>query len=202
MTMKAAFWFLSASALALASCRAAPTTDDVPSSLAEYVLTAPPEMKNTTFIDFGSKVHLIGYDISPDGPAAPGAELKVTLYWKSVAKLDPGWGLFLHLLDDRGRRIGNFDNDGPLRTWQDSERRQALPPSLWEPGLVYVDPVTVVPRDASGTISLVTGVWHDGMRLPVLSGPTDGHDAGIVTHLDTGVAARRRSADVSLSKKK
>jgi len=38
-------------------------------------------------------------------------------------------------------------------------------------------------------VTIVVGVWNDQMRLPVVSGTTDGHDAAVITNLSTGVSS-------------
>jgi hypothetical protein len=156
----------------------------------------PDQLKNTTFVDFGSKVELVGYDVSPEGVARPGTSLHVTLYWKRSADLGPGWGLFTHLEDERGRQIANFDREGAFRGALSSK------PSGFarlELGKVYTDEQTVtVPKEdlLTPNITLVVGVWNDNMRLPVVSGSTDDHDAAIIGHFATGVP-RRAAALVS-----
>jgi len=65
--------------------------------------------------------------------------------------------------------------------------------SVLELGKVYTDEQTfAVPKADVVTpkITIVVGVWNEAMRLPVVSGPSDGHAAAIVTHLSTGVPRR------------
>lgn len=156
----------------------------------------PDGVKNPTRVDFGSKLELVGYDVSPEGVARPGTSLHVTLYWQRTGDLDPGWGLFTHLEDDLGRQIGNFDREGAFRGALSSK-----PSGLarLELGKVYTDEQNVsVPKEdlLTPNITLVAGVWNDSMRLPIVSGPTDGHDAAIIAHFATGVP-RRTAALVS-----
>src|SRR2546421_414296 len=51
--------------------------------------------------------------------------------------------------------------------------------------------VELIGYDLSPKLTLVVGVWNDSMRLPIISGPTDGHDAAILSHFVTGVTRRR-----------
>jgi hypothetical protein len=157
------------------------------------------DVKTTTFVDFGSKVQLVGYDISPQRTAKPGDAIHLTLYWKRGGPLDPGWGLFTHLEDDQGRQIGNFDREGSFRSAL-AGKPEGL--SRLELGKIYTDEQAVsVPKAdvVSPNITLVVGVWNEAVRLPIVSGPTDGHDAAILSHFATGVP--RRALAVANDKK-
>ena len=58
------------------SCASPGTSDDkkVDPALQQYVLSAVPvDVPNPTFVDFGGKVHLVGYEVTPQGTAAPGS---------------------------------------------------------------------------------------------------------------------------------
>jgi hypothetical protein len=148
------------------------------------------DVKHTTFVDFGSKVALVGYDVSPDGAARPGDTVRLTLYWRRTGRIEAGWGLFTHLEDERGRQISNFDREGGFRGAL-SKVEGGL--AGLELGKVYADEQTLtVPKPDTVTpkISIVVGVWNDQMRLPIISGPTNGHDAALVGHLATGVPRR------------
>lgn len=192
-----------AALLMLGGC-AAPRDESkaVPETLQKYVLDQrPANMQHERFIDFGGKVHLIGYDAEPTDRVLPGGELKVTYYWKSVGELGPDWELFTHVLNDRGQRITPppadpqvpYDDRGPLRERAGPQRRgpQALPPSRWVPGRYYVDEQTLPIPSATQAlltprITLLIGVWNGPMRLEVLSGPAV-EEAGIVAHFETGI---------------
>ena len=179
--------------LALASMGAcAPTAkQEAPADLAAFAHERlMDDVKHTTFIDFGSKVQLIGYDVSPEDSAKPGESVKMTLYWKRTGQLDPGWRLFTHVHDDQGRQISNFDREGAFRSALGAKESGL---SILELGKVYTDEQTfAVPKADVVTpkITIVVGVWNDTMRLPVVSGPSDGHAAAIVTHISTGVGRR------------
>src|SRR5262245_52884361 len=82
-------------------------------SLVQYVLDdVPSDVKHRMLIDFQGKVHLVGYDIEPDGVVAPGARFKLRMYWKSVSRLSAGWSPFTHLVGPDGRRLerGGLDD--------------------------------------------------------------------------------------------
>jgi hypothetical protein len=200
--------------LGAAGCQPAGTTPTAPEaidpSLAQYVLAdVPTDVPNRCYLDFGGKVALVGYAIEPTGVAAPGSHVKLTLYWQSLSALGPGWGLFTHLLvPHQPHRL--LDSSGPLRklvSSPDGGQRQALGPSSWERGKIYVDPLEFdIPMNARAPeLTVVAGVWRDalrvvkegvpedpklaipGLRLPVLSGPADDMQRGIVLHIETGL---------------
>ena len=88
---------------------------------------------------------------------------------RSSQQLEPGWALFTHVVS-HGSAAGNFDKAGPLRklvAGSDGEMRQALGPSSWEPGHVYVDQLELeVPKNTdSPQVGVMVGVWHD--MLPI-----------------------------------
>lgn len=173
-----------------AACTPAPKEEGAEDLAAYAHERLPEDVKNRTLVDFGSKVELVGYDVSPEGTAGPGTVIHVTLHWKRGGDLGPGWGLFTHLEDERGRQIGNYDRDGAFRGAL-SGKPSGL--ARLELGKVYTDEqnVTLPKEDVlTPNVTLVVGVWNDDMRLPIVSGPTDGHDAAIIAHFATGVPRR------------
>jgi hypothetical protein len=142
-------------------------------------------------IDFGGKVHIVGYEVSPEGAARPSQALTVKLYWERVGALDPGWGLFTHLEDDLGRQIRNFDREGAFHG-KIAGQPGAL--ALLELGKIYADEQTLeLPKanELTPRVSLVVGVWNKDTRLPVVSGSTNGHDAALIASFSTGVERQR-----------
>lgn len=189
-------------ASALCGCTAQGRQADVASELAPFVVQEIPDTARRAYIDFGGKLALVAHEVVPDGKAAPGQSVTAKFYWKPVSFQSPGWGLFTHLEDGRGKQIRNFDEAGPFRKWLGSKAQSGL--SLLELGNVYVDQQTFeMPQAADLTpeVLLVVGVWNGDMRLPVVSGPSDGHQAGIVASIETGiewpkVAAKRSEKEV------
>lgn len=158
--------------------------------LKAYVLDAVPgDVPNKLDLNFEGKVHLVGYSIEPKGNAAPGAEVKLTMYWRVDEKLDDGWSLFTHILDAAGNRVLNIDNVGPLREVKESH--QALWPSAWEKGKIYKDEQAFRMPDDLKTpeVSIVVGIWKGDARLKITSGPADAENRGIVAHVKTGFVA-------------
>src|SRR5262249_10186195 len=68
------------------------------------------------------------------------------------------------------------------------ESHQALWPSAWEKGKVYVDEQSFrIPDDtASPEITIATGIWKGDARLRVVGGPADAENRGIVARRKTG----------------
>ena len=156
-------------------------------ALKQYVLSAAPgDIPHRVDAVFEGKAKLLGYRISPEGTAGPGAEIKLTMYWECMEDIPDGWNLFTHVLDAAGQRVLNVDNVGPIRQWTDN--RQALAPSVWEKGKVYVDEQVFRLPDQLDTpeLSVVTGIWKAEARLKITSGPHDTENRAIVAHLKTG----------------
>ena len=79
-------------ALGTSSCRAEEKPEKPGAEFAGYVLSdVPKDVENPMFIDFGGKVHLVGYNIEPKGIVTPGSKVKLTLFWRSHQRLGPGW---------------------------------------------------------------------------------------------------------------
>jgi hypothetical protein len=183
-------WLVLAAAAALGGCVGGSSKGSAAEAerLKAYVLDAvPSDIPNKLDINYENKIHLVGYKLEPKTDAKPGAEVKLTMYWRCDQKLDDGWNLFTHILDGHGERILNIDNVGPLRDFKDNH--QALWPSAWEKGKVYVDEQSFkVPDDVkTPEIQITTGIWKGDARLKIVSGPGDKENRGVVARLKTGV---------------
>ena len=184
---------------------------------------APTDIANARYIDFNSKVALLGYSISPSNLAPPGSKLTLKLYWRSLSKLDEGYTLFTQLVTAAGKRF-DVEASGVLR------QGGALSPSNWQPGKVYIDEVELsVPEELeAASFSIVVGfktapisaeepaedakkddkadakkddkaaeATFSPIYLSVLSGVADSKFGGVVTTMATGVtpgAKRARAA--------
>jgi hypothetical protein len=158
--------------------------------LKPYVLeSAPADLAHKLDVNFENKVHLIGYAFSPEA-AKPGAEVKITYYWRCDDTLEDGWLLFTHTKDEGSGKMGNLDFVGPLR--EQKNGHQVLGPERWERGKVYVDEQTYkVPDDVTGAeVTVFTGIWKGDARLRIVSGPNDGDNSAIVGKIKTGVAPK------------
>ena len=192
---------------ATSACTAAEKPPEGTADFATFVVPALPESAHPTLIDFGGKVHVVGYEVSPVGSVRPSEAVTMKLYWERVGALQPwssgneaegepaadatGWGLFTHLEDDYGRQLRNFDREGAFRG-KVSGAKAGL--ALLELGKIYVDEQTLeMPKadELSPRVSLVVGVWNRDMRLPIVSGSTNGHDAALVAGFSTGVERKR-----------
>lgn len=176
--------------VALAGCsdQKPPEETPVDLALASSVLDeVPSDVPNRTFIDFEGKVHLVGWSVEPADKVAPGQSFKLTLYWKSVSRLGPGWRLFTHLVAPGNQRVDKgIDDIGQLRG--------SLQPSAWKPGKVYVDVQDIqMPQVYAPEIAVAVGIWRDNARLDVISGPSDRDRRAIVTHVKTGFERRPAS---------
>jgi hypothetical protein len=153
-------------------------------SVESNILAALPEGVTKVDINYEGKVTLVGYTLSP-AIAPPGTEVKVTYYWECKEKLDEGWMLFTHLVNE-GQML-NLDGNGPLRA--DRNGTQLLGPSKWEPGKIYADSQTfTVPDWDTAELTVKIGVWKDNSRLRVTRGENDGQEAGIPVRIKTGKA--------------
>ncbi len=152
--------------------------------LKEFVLDAPPaDVGPRLDVEFGDKLKLLGARIAPTTDLKPGTKVKFTLYWQAQQKLDRGWKLFTHIVDASGERLLNIDNVGPLREMRAGS--QALGPSDWQPGKVYVDEqsFTVPGNVKTEEIRILTGVFSKRGRLEITAGPHDTTRRAIVATL-------------------
>lgn len=174
--------------------------------LAGHVLpSVPSDVPNRTLVDFSGFVQLVGYEIEAGTPARPGSKVKLKLYWQSVKKLSPGWSLFTHVIVSPRKKPYAFDDVGPLRSLVDDRvfgKRQKLGPSEWVPGNVYLDEQEfTLPEDISESeIAIGVGLFRgavqangneveglSGLRLPIVSGLSDGEERAVLARLATGV---------------
>jgi len=217
-------WSLVLAVSLAAGCKPASETQpkEVPASLKQYVRdSVPRDAGQRTYVDFEGKVRLVGYDVKPERAIRPGGSIQLEMHWQSVAPLGPGWSLFTHLVDEQAQPLegeekghGSFDDVGPLRARATPDGPQALPPSDWLPGKIYVDTQELrVPPEVEATrISVLTGIAQrlapspapsaapspadsaapapsaapkpNTLRLRIVSGTSDGADRAVVGHFD------------------
>ena len=88
--------------------------------------------------------------------------ITLKLYWQSEAPLPTDYTTFVHLRNAAGETVAQKDQP-PLEG--------AYPTSLWDPGEIIADEVTIpLPEELpSGEYSLVVGLYDltTGLRLPV-----------------------------------
>jgi len=174
----------------LAQACASPTDTDGASAGGRTLASLPGDVERRDRIDFGGAVELLGWDVEPKTSAPPGSTVRVRLYLRSAKRLSPGWRLFADLRDPHAENAV-----GEARGGKGS-------PSDWAPGTLYLEERELtVPDDVTArTLSLVAGFTRDpvqvegaeieglsSLRLPVLSGLSDGSDRAILATLQTGV---------------
>lgn len=116
---------------------------------------------------FGDFAELVGFD-PPEGRAAPGAQLRVTLQWRARATAEHDYVVFLHLVDAEDRVRGQVDSP---------PAGGAAPTRSWLPAEVIRDERTLtVAADAPpGDYRLAVGLYRPdtGQRVPLADGSGD-----------------------------
>jgi hypothetical protein len=150
----------------------------------------PTDIAERSRIDFGGAVELVGGDVEPKSAARPGSTVHLRLYWRSRKRLSSGWRFTTELVAPQAEEA--LAQAGGAR----------LNPSELVPGKIYLDEHDiVVPQDvAVPSLALAVSLTRDavqvqgqevdglsGLRLPVLSGLTDGRQRALVARLATGV---------------
>ncbi len=188
------FWLVLCPAVLAGACVGGSKEEapvDETQALKQFVLDKEPADITKVGINYDNKITLVGARLEPSTPVHPGDHVKLTMYWRVDKELgDPGWKLFTHVMDGAGERILNIDNVGPLRRYVGSE--QALGPSAWKKGKVYVDEQDfVVPRKVkTATITATVGIWKADDRLPIVAGPHERDNRGIAATIQvTGIGA-------------
>jgi hypothetical protein len=114
--------------------------------------------------NFDDKIALLGVEL-PDGPIASGGQLPLTLTWQGLAEIDEDYTVFVQVLDDADRIVGQVDS------WPVQGTR---PTSSWPPGGVIDDPyvVQLSPDMQPGNYRVIVGLYllATGQRLPVVDG--------------------------------
>jgi len=73
-----------------------------------FVLDEEPVPDKVVRARFGNAVELLGYDISPE-TALPGSNVDLTVYFRCLGGLKPGWKILGHL-ETADKRVKNFDH--------------------------------------------------------------------------------------------
>jgi hypothetical protein len=127
----------------------------------------PGEIGMTTDDVFGGMVALVGYDL-PATVVVAGQDLRLDLFWSSLAPVDQDYKIFVHLV---GAEF-NPDTGNPL--WGQVDRQPlegSLPMTVWPPGEIIRDSYTlpVDPDAPPGAYHLEVGLYDGvtGQRLAV-----------------------------------
>jgi hypothetical protein len=118
--------------------------------------------------DFGDAIHLRGYDVNASNIQDSGV-LTLTLHWQATAPVDKNYTMFIHVLNERGEKMGQADvPPGAPRS----------PTSTWQTGH-YIDAVQTVPVQAdqlTGRYWIAIGLYNPQTfaRLPLHAPPAPG----------------------------
>jgi 4-amino-4-deoxy-L-arabinose transferase-like glycosyltransferase len=116
-------------------------------------------------VTYGDQAELIGYALDREA-VRPGEALRLTLYWRALARLDKDYSLYIHLFGWNGQRVGQRDS---------YPGGGAYPTRLWQPGDVLVDSylVRIAPTATVPSRGLIEVGLYDRAtmeRLPVRDG--------------------------------
>jgi hypothetical protein len=124
-----------------------------------YQLPLPVE--HTITADFGSSIRLVGYSLDSSALRSTGV-LTLTVQWQARQPVEEDVMLFVHVLDEQGRRVAQVDV--PLAGPQ-------MPTHMWQAGHYYqwAHPLPVGAEQAAGTSWLAAGLYHPDTaeRLPL-----------------------------------
>jgi hypothetical protein len=123
---------------------------------------------------FGGVLALSGFEL-PAGTLSPGTVVPVTLYWHVLQTPDADYTVFIHVLNDRGELVAQFDSPPGGGT---------APTSGWRIGETLRDsyPLPLPPDLVEGTYSVRVGLytWPAVERLPVtVNGSVIGDSVGL-----------------------
>jgi hypothetical protein len=136
------------------------------------VLTAIDEAQipQLVHVTYGDQAELIGYALDREA-VCPGEALRVTLYWRALARPDQDYSLYIHLVGWNGERVGQRDS---------YPGGGAYPTRLWQPGDILVDsylvsiaPTATVPSQCQIEVGLYDRATmkrlpsHDGAGRPI-----------------------------------
>ena len=131
--------------------------------LALFYFPAQPLVEAGGGATFGDVIHLEYAAIA--STAQPGGVLPVALHWKAKQPVQEDYHVFIHLLDAKGYRVAQSDNQPALWT---------RPTSGWTPGELVEDRhALALPTDLpAGDYTLVAGIYlpASGERLLATSG--------------------------------
>ena len=100
--------------------------------------------------------------VQRSGAISSGRTIGVTLNWVAKEPLDQSYRAFVHLLNERGDKVGQWD------TVPADETR---PTNHWMPGETIVDRHGLfIPWDTTGNLSIAVGLYADNGRLQRVNG--------------------------------
>jgi len=139
----------------------------IPAYARPAVLTSIDEatIPQRVHVTYGDQAELIGYALDRQA-VRPGEALRLTLYWRALARLDRDYSLYIHLFGWNGQRVGQRDS---------YPGGGAYPTRLWQPGDVLVDSylVSIAPTATVPSRGLIEVGLYDRAtmeRLPMRDG--------------------------------
>ena len=114
---------------------------------------------------FGNAAELVGFKSEPPS-IVPGERMRVTLYWRCKAELEP-WHVFVHLDDASGSDRIHAEHD---------PAGGRFPTDAWKPGDLIADSFTFVAGRSQ--LSLFLGLYSTGETRLALTAAGRGHDDG------------------------
>lgn len=162
-----------------------PSSREIDAVRARVASSTAPAPQNRLNVDFGGKVTLLGYDITPAiDSIRPGTRFTVKWYWQCNSTVGDGWKLFTHF-DDAERPRENHDGDGEVRRLYQPER--------WRRGEYITDTQELeVPSGWEAPVVRVhIGFWKGDDRLPIRTASAPQSENRLrAFEIRTGVAAR------------
>lgn len=159
VVVAAAWWIITNNTQPIPGGQAVSEPPVVESPAAEVSPNAPSHRLGARF---GEAIELLGYDLADD-TLLPGEEIMLTLYWQTLAQPQVDTSLFVHLYDEEGVLVAQFDGKPPDGT---------RPTSTWQAGETISPQVALpLPADnlAPGNYQLAIGLYlpESGERLVV-----------------------------------
>ncbi len=122
---------------------------------------------------WGDMIELLGYELRPGAPRAqitplggadehqirPGEPVEINLYWRSLARMDRDYSLFVHVVDTHGGRVAQ--RDLPVR-YDD------YPTSHWQRGEMVIDRADLaLPALPAGAYRIEIGLYDPANGAPL-----------------------------------
>lgn len=134
----------------------------------QRIFDAPP-VDHSVNAQFDETIELLGYELDTN-EARPGGEIRLTLVWRALERVDANYTVFNHIVDGAGQMQGQLDSPPVGEAWLTN---------TWLPDEVIVEERAIPLADdaAPGPATLLVGLYTaedqeraavtvDGQRLP------------------------------------
>jgi 4-amino-4-deoxy-L-arabinose transferase-like glycosyltransferase len=142
------------------SCHLVPIGDIL--AIGSVTEVSPDVVPNPRSEVFASTLALLGFEL-PSDPIPRGSAGSVSLYWQVLEQPDADYTVFIHVLNDQGELVTQFDRPPGGGT---------TPTSTWEVGQTLRDtyPLPIPPDVPADTYTVRIGMytWPSLERLPVM----------------------------------